>query len=575
MAMASMNTKRPRERNSYLDYLQKASVSLPCITVGPATTKSKYANPVPAAKVMRWEGLDEKIMSDMNDCEFLKGEADASWAAVEHTIYNRKLDDTVGVGERLASGRFNKCAEYLNQLFKLWPDFSSGSSIGPWEYSSLGGKPDYSFITPFQTVQQKADCMELANQAGGEITHHEDSEIKYFTRFVVEIKKPSSFYPVRPKGGEDKSANETEINDLFNQVCLLDAKDNSVATEERVGRKEGEAIQRSIGQLYGYMVYWNLRYGALSTSNITWFFKRLGGEGEDPALYGKLAISRGYRYDEEGTEKKPSMALALVWLCWYTENKDDCFHASRPNTPIDEQLVYRSLPKLHKNIFDIQIYDLDDSLNFFENIRMGVSTQISPGNIIVRDVPFKGRTVFIKIRTEKNDGFEQLRNEVKVYKHLAKYKQKSLLLLEFIPEFYAYILAFGSFHCLILSDCGKRIETEKEYFDDPPVTEQEKQCSALADRLKTEFHVVHNDVFPRNFCEDTNGKIYIIDFGISEILEKESEEALRAEGSPVILEDKEILSTPSPIKAEQKEKNIKPQRQLQHHLINKSKAGRK
>uniref|UniRef100_A0AAV1T348 Fungal-type protein kinase domain-containing protein n=1 Tax=Peronospora matthiolae TaxID=2874970 RepID=A0AAV1T348_9STRA len=97
----------------------------------------------------------------------------------------------------------------------------------------------------------------------------------------------------------------------------------------------GDKVVKAIAQLYGYMTFNVLRYGAFTTCTKTWFFKRI----YEQAGSGRLEVAGPY-------DEQDSAALLTAYLAVLLEVDEDWLYVSPsaiPSRPSRGQLQARQL----------------------------------------------------------------------------------------------------------------------------------------------------------------------------------------------------------------------------------------
>jgi hypothetical protein len=274
-------------------------------------------------------------------------------------------------------------------------------------------------------------------------------------RAVIELKTPWSFPPV-PNG--DLAAAYRDA---------LSAKSNNDATE----------IECAICQLWGYMTVNQLKYGALSTYDKTYFFCRQQHSESDSAE--TLFISPAILL----TSEQPSIMHAWMYFIHLTRNG-------------------HSFPYPVANRFEFEftrdtesLYTACDiSLNDVRLLKTSVGFRLNVGK--------DGTEQWVYAKTfntlDDETASERLNLEVTAYRKLHDLQGV------YVPEFMGCYLASGFMFIILLSDCGKSIG------EDQPLP----GCSRLKE-IFSAIHaagVVHGDVARRNISIDDHGCVRVIDF---------------------------------------------------------------
>jgi Protein kinase domain len=226
-----------------------------------------------------------------------------------------------------------------------------------------------------------------------------------------------------------------------------------------------DSFRSAVCQLYHYMRLNHVKYGCITSYDLTSFFRR-DLVGTDEILY----CSRGISFDST----TPTVLQAFAY-----------FNTLLKDTPmLSPQTSY--VPPV-------------SGYESFHRDRFQLNTLIGRGRCNVYLENLKSEKIALKVGDPKTVPYEELQHEVDIYGCLAELQGTR------IPVFHFAGYLEGSF-CLGLSLCGK---TPK------------KLTKAHADYLLETINrihqkgIVHGDIKLENIVADKNGKAFLIDFGFA------------------------------------------------------------
>eukprot|EP00158_Paraphelidium_tribonemae_P008946 Partr_v1_DN28732_c5_g1_i1_m62673 len=253
-----------------------------------------------------------------------------------------------------------------------------------------------------------------------------------------------------------------------------------------------------IEQVYGYLSFNQLEYGMLTCYDVTYFVSR-------PAV-GTLAISEPIRFDSS----QPTLLECIYYFTDLVRNANGTVEVSPKSD---------SGPSLHYSSTDHQLSSSDDSDDSdyepqpkkrkldIKSSRSKIS-KITPKNIQHRQLIGEGASGQVFLLTNESrvinnpDGYRMLLREIEIYKHLQKFN------LDCVPRYYFDEEVYGQHFLVIDFVAGKPCNWRD--------SEYRGAVKSCLKRLR-ECGVHHLDLRPENILLAEDGKISIIDFGMSEL----------------------------------------------------------
>ncbi|KAK6517437.1 hypothetical protein TWF281_004094 [Arthrobotrys megalospora] len=262
----------------------------------------------------------------------------------------------------------------------------------------------------------------------------------------------------------------------------------------RLNNERPSKLVKAVSQLYGYMTYNNLGFGALCNYESLYLFKRVGDCG--------LQVSPPFKFSDKGTE---SPVAAFVYICHHVVTVGS-FHYSPieqgpPGTHIlkIEDFVVRGTWKEKGNT---EILWEQVNLYLTERVTRNIATVMlgevrSQPGVQRRDSQKAVFKVYEINTTIKEKAADQ---EIEAYERL-KDLQGS-----YVPKLYAAGTHMKSLKILILEDCGKTASADKVDVD----------FWAQARKAVQALHkagAIHGDIKLDNFTISTSGA-RLVDLGL-------------------------------------------------------------
>jgi predicted Ser/Thr protein kinase len=269
--------------------------------------------------------------------------------------------------------------------------------------------------------------------------------------------------------------------------------------------RDRSSVKDVIEQVYGYLSFNQLKYGILTCYDVTYFVSR-------PAV-GTLAISEPIGFDSS----QPTFLECIYYLTDLVHNANGAVEIS-PESDSGPSLHYSSSDHQRSSSDDGDDSDYDPQPKK-RKLNIGSSrskiSKITPKNIQHRQLIGEGvsgqvfrltnesRVIKVSDIFNNPDGYRMLLHEIEIYKHLQKFN------LDFVPRYYFDEEVYGQHFLVIDFVPGKPCNwRDSEYRDSV------KSCLK---RLR-QCGVKHLDPRPENILLAEDGKISIIDFGMSELI---------------------------------------------------------
>lgn len=249
-------------------------------------------------------------------------------------------------------------------------------------------------------------------------------------------------------------------------------------------------VMRAVEQTYIYMTINRHRFGCLTSFNQTWFFKK----EEDVANpnQSRMLVSPAITCN---SNQPYSLTAAWLYVILTIESSTEWIYSS----PFSSQVSSPSFSLMRKLTAKTK-YDeieLDGLMHWQDIIARSQAGGVATG--IFMDKP---NVVFKTIDISKrNDGVEQFNKEVSVYRRLKKLQGIC------IPRLIAYGNLGGLLQVIVLEHAGQSISK------DGAIAKKDEINGVL--KLIRAEGIIHNDLRLPNILIDEQGKIKIIDFGMS------------------------------------------------------------
>ncbi|KAJ3317169.1 hypothetical protein HDV06_001958 [Boothiomyces sp. JEL0866] len=316
---------------------------------------------------------------------------------------------------------------------------------------------------------------------------------------------------------EDKTPNTLPVKhprsgDYFDLVQMYkeDMKQKkSNRNRGNVGRME---VLKVINQVYGYLAFNNLPYGCVTCYDVTYFLFR--------PQEGRLLISDPiYNYSSS-----PTLLQSIYYFVQLVESHDTGVQTLEAS-PIDSEMPdrtefsdeseYESQEQMETDEHETQetsdtgsnysthkkikrkryVLDIDALRNGFVvgSGATGQAIRLKDSNIVVKQCD-----------TYNNpDGFQMLKNEIKIYQSVSKYNLKC------IPRYYGECQYFGQHFIAMDYIPGKHCD----WTGNDDLT---RKLDNAVEELKA-VGVTHQDLRPENVILTDDGDIKLIDFGLAKI----------------------------------------------------------
>ncbi|KAJ3272736.1 Adiponectin receptor protein 1 [Terramyces sp. JEL0728] len=316
---------------------------------------------------------------------------------------------------------------------------------------------------------------------------------------------------------EDKSPdtlpvqkNENELFDLIEMYRKDRKYDKSSNTRPELKRKEVFTV---IKQVYGYLAFNNLKYGCVTCYDVTYFLHR-PSEGRlliSDAIYhystSPTLLQSIYYFirlvvgnNSNGIESSPNDGAMP-----YTEFDDDVESSSDESNSQEHMEIDDSQEKSdncsnYSTDMNVKLkrYHLDINAlrngTFVGSGATGSAIRLKDTNIVVKCCDtFNNR-----------DGYQMLKNEIKIYRKLSNYKLKC------VPKYYGECEYFGQHFIAMDFIQGKHCDWRGDDVLKKKLGEAVKELKSVG--------VVHDDLRPENVILTAEGDIKLIDFGVAKMI---------------------------------------------------------
>ncbi|GBG33704.1 Hypothetical Protein FCC1311_099272 [Hondaea fermentalgiana] len=215
----------------------------------------------------------------------------------------------------------------------------------------------------FDRSQSETGCaMQMFARSGDPLLKHVFSDLQAFSSLHMDIKFESYTVVGRPETTSDMGIWVGAVGDTGSERIAA-ARNRGIgfaralATAVDAGLSNAGASLRStsgndsreyvhngtkdaLEQIYGYMIALGLRYGALSTTEYTWFLKREEWQGSDEnrePITPRLLVSKAYSCTGEGT-KSVHMGY-LIALCRALEDREARNQFPRKDSQLGQHVI--------------------------------------------------------------------------------------------------------------------------------------------------------------------------------------------------------------------------------------------
>ncbi|KAK6530900.1 hypothetical protein TWF281_007733 [Arthrobotrys megalospora] len=256
-------------------------------------------------------------------------------------------------------------------------------------------------------------------------------------------------------------------------------------------------IAKAVSQIYGYMVFNNLRFGALCNYETLYLFRRVGNSG--------LQVSPPFRRSGKGTE---SIVAALVYTCHHVVNEESFYYSPVEQGPEGTHILRIDDFEV-KGTWDENLEIPWEKMNLhltgyaIRNIAGVMSGEVRPEAGAKFRYSSPAVFKFYEITSPTRDGSSKLQaadKEIQVYEKLKTLQGR------YIPKLYAAGTTWKTLKFLILEDCGEM--AHEENIDLEFWTGARKAILALH-----KAGVIHGDIKLDNFTISPSG-VRVIDLGL-------------------------------------------------------------
>ena len=270
-------------------------------------------------------------------------------------------------------------------------------------------------------------------------------------------------------------------------------------------------IRDAIVQLYTYMVVNHLQHGILTSSDYTFFFKRVKVENAVDG-FEQLLISTGIAHDSTNPTVLQSIAyfLSLADGTPFTSPPPSLRQSPRNSRPSST----RNSPSTLKRIVETTNFASGNehgSGTIQDDTSSSYEYDFALEDFNIKSVLGIGRT---KVYYEANrnlalkaidlwkqsDMLGELQHEVEIYRLLSDLQGK------FIPKLVLHGYWEGGMYCIGVSLCGTVPEA---------LSESQKQSVLSSIDAIHKLGIIHNDIKKENILVDEKGMVYLIDFGFA------------------------------------------------------------
>ncbi|KAI8901122.1 hypothetical protein BC833DRAFT_522587 [Globomyces pollinis-pini] len=270
--------------------------------------------------------------------------------------------------------------------------------------------------------------------------------------------------------------------------------------------------KNAINQLYTYIVVNKLQYGILTSSNDTFFFKRVKVENATDGSE-ELYISSGIAHNATNP-------TVLQSIAYFLSLADGARFESPPGTP-QRQSPRNSRPSSARNsppsirrtedITETTNAASDNEHDTDMNQDHSYDDHFALEDFNITSVLGHGRTkVYYEAKNQvalksidlwkQSQMLSELHNEIDIYGLLSDLQGIS------IPKLILHGYWEGGMYCIGFSLCGTVPKT---------LTERQKQCLLSCIDAIHSRGIIHNDIRKENILVDENGKVFLIDFGFA------------------------------------------------------------
>jgi hypothetical protein len=270
-------------------------------------------------------------------------------------------------------------------------------------------------------------------------------------------------------------------------------------------------IRDAIVQLYTYMVVNHLQHGILTSSDYTFFFKRVKVEDSSDG-FEQLFISTGIAHNATNP-------TVLQSIAYFLSLADGTPFTSPPPSPL-RQSPRNSRPSSPRNS-PSTLRRMVETTNFASGNEHGsvpiqgtgssYESDFALEDFNIKSVLGSGRTkVYYEAKNQlalkgidlwkQSHMLAELHNEIEIYRLLSDLQGR------FIPKLVLHGYWEGGMYCIGFSLCGTVPEALSE--------SQKQSVLSNIDAIHNRG-IIHNDIKKENILVDENGNVVLIDFGFA------------------------------------------------------------
>jgi predicted Ser/Thr protein kinase len=271
-------------------------------------------------------------------------------------------------------------------------------------------------------------------------------------------------------------------------------------------------IRDAIVQLYTYMVVNHLQHGILTSSDYTFFFKRVKVENAVDG-FEQLFISTGIAHNATNPTVLQCIAffLSLADGTPFRSPPPSLLRQSPRNSkPSSTKNSPSTLRKLAETT-EVASGNQHDCVGIRDDIGLPSESEFALEDFNIKSVLGSGRT---KVYYEANNQLAlkaidlwkrpnmlaELQHEIEIYRLLSDLQGR------FIPKLVLHGYWEGGMYCIGFSLCGTVPEALSE--------SQKQSVLSIIDAIH-DRGIIHNDIKKENILVDENGMVYLIDFGLA------------------------------------------------------------
>ena len=274
-------------------------------------------------------------------------------------------------------------------------------------------------------------------------------------------------------------------------------------------------IRNAIAQLYTYMVVNHLQHGILTSSDYTFFFRRVKVENAVDGIE-QLLISTGIAHNATNPTVLQSTAyfLSVADGTPFTSpppSRGPSPRNSRSSSTRNSPLTLRRIAETTNSASNNG--NEHGSAAFRDDIIVSSESDFALEDFNIKSVLGMGRT---KVYYEANNHLalkaidlwkqpnmlSELHHEIEIYRLLSDLQGR------FIPKLVLHGYWEGGMYCIGFSLCGTVPKALSE--------SQKQSALSIIDAIHNRG-IIHNDIKKENILIDENGLVYLIDFGFATV----------------------------------------------------------